>query len=155
MGCSLTSSICIALDDDRDPPFRTVNIPVNPLNQALLLEVAATHVFNPLCVFLHGQRDQPIPPSQYPTLLPGAIAQVTFTLSHRLIRRPKNVSHFTATINEIEILGRPPRIALAPSKTHNSTMFRKRKSPDDAEGPATSTKRAKGAGTSAKRAKAA
>lgn len=79
-------------------------------------------------------------PAEYSTVLPGAIAQVTFTLSHKLIKRPKNsTSHFTATINEIEVLERPARISLSPAKVNNQAMFRKR-GPDDNNG-ASSSKR--------------
>jgi hypothetical protein len=79
-----------------------------------LLEAAKAHVFNPRCVLMHGQRDTPLRPAEYGTVLPGAIAQVTFTLSHKLLHRPKNtVSHFSANIKEIEILDRPPKISLS------------------------------------------
>lgn len=130
-----------ALEEDRDPQFRTVNVPTHPLNQSTLLEAARTHEFNPLCVFMYGQREDPIPPSQYGTMLPGATAIVTFTLSHRILRRPKNTSHFSATINEIEILERPTRISLTPAKTSNQRMFRKRDSPGGQGGSTAGAKR--------------
>ncbi|KDN37961.1 hypothetical protein RSAG8_09812, partial [Rhizoctonia solani AG-8 WAC10335] len=59
-------------------------------------------MFNPPCAFMHESRDSPIVPAQYGTVLPGAVVRISFTLSHRLMCRPANVSHFTATINEIE-----------------------------------------------------
>jgi hypothetical protein len=93
---------------------------------------------------MHGHRNSPIPPTLYGTVLPGAIAIITFTLSHRLIRRPKNSSHFTATINEIEVLERPTKISLTPSKIANKQMFKKRKH-DDQRGPITRSKRIRGA----------
>jgi hypothetical protein len=127
----------IDLDHEREPPFRTINVPVHPLNRPALLEAAKTHVFNPLCAFVRGHRDAPLRPAEYSTILPGAIVKIKFTLSHKLLRRPKNtVSHFAATIDEIKILERPPKISLSPSKLNNQAMFKRKRDPDsDKPGP--------------------
>ncbi|KAG8712087.1 hypothetical protein FRC11_001063 [Ceratobasidium sp. 423] len=120
-----------ALDSDREPEFRTVNIPAHPRNREAILDLAHTHMFNPLCAFMHGTRDVPITPAQYGTVLPGAVARISFTLSHRLMRRPTNVSHFTATIDEIEVLHRPVNVSMTPSKALNQKMFLKRRRNDE------------------------
>ncbi|KAG8742333.1 hypothetical protein FRC12_015393 [Ceratobasidium sp. 428] len=111
------------LERDREPPFQTLNIPVRPSNRATLVDLARSHSFNPLCVYMRGNRDAPLTPAEYQSSLPGAIAQVTFTLSHVVMRQPKPVSHFKATIDEIEILKRPVKISLSLSK---AALFRKR-----------------------------
>ncbi|KAG9092534.1 hypothetical protein FRC06_011887 [Ceratobasidium sp. 370] len=71
------------LDSDCEPPFQTINTPVQPRNYPILLEAAKTHSFNPLCVYMHGHHDSPLLLAEYSTVLPGAIAQVTFTLLHK------------------------------------------------------------------------
>ncbi|EUC57883.1 hypothetical protein RSOL_233830 [Rhizoctonia solani AG-3 Rhs1AP] len=120
-----------ALDGDREPEFRTINVPAHPRNREAILELAHTHVFNPLCAFMHEDRDSPILPAQYGTKLPGAVVRISFTLSHRLMRRPANVSHFTATINEIEVLQRPTVISMTPGKALQQKMFLKRRRNDE------------------------
>ena len=127
----------IALDSERDPAFRTINVPVQPGNRGLPTKVAPTHRFNPLCATMRTNHHV-LRPAEYSTVLPGAIAQVTFTLSHKLLKRPGNsTSHFTATINEIEVLERPARISLSPAKANNQAMFRKR-GPEDKNGASSS-----------------
>jgi hypothetical protein len=93
---------------------------------------------------MHGNHDTPIPPALYETILPGAIVIISFTLSHRLMRRPHNSSHFTATINEIEVLERPSKISMSPSKARNQHMFRKRGADDGEGNPAANKKRVRG-----------
>ncbi|KAG8689567.1 hypothetical protein FRC11_001905 [Ceratobasidium sp. 423] len=120
-----------ALDGDREPEFRTINVPAHPRNREAILDLAHTHVFNPICAFVYDNRDSPIPPAQYGTLLPGAVVRISFTLSHRLMRRPANVSHFTATINEIEVLHRPTTVSMTPGKALKQKMFLKRRRNDE------------------------
>ncbi|KDN40505.1 hypothetical protein RSAG8_08125, partial [Rhizoctonia solani AG-8 WAC10335] len=114
-----------ALDGDREPEFRTINLPAHPHNRDAILDLAHTHVFNPLCAFTSQNWDAPIVPAQYGTVLPGAVVRISFALSHRLMRRPVNVSHFTATINEIEVLHRPVAISMTPGKAMKNKMFLK------------------------------
>ncbi|KAG9084444.1 hypothetical protein FRC07_013643, partial [Ceratobasidium sp. 392] len=130
------------LDSDREPPFRTINIPVRPANRPTLLELAKTHSFNPLCAYMHNDRSSPLHPTEYASVLPGAIAQVTFTLSHKLIRRPKPVLHFMATIDEVEILKRPVKFLLSPSKASNKALFKKRGASDSEPSPSSKRTRA-------------
>ncbi|KDN38233.1 hypothetical protein RSAG8_09632, partial [Rhizoctonia solani AG-8 WAC10335] len=120
-----------ALDGDREPEFRTVNVPAHPRIRDAILDLAHTHMFNPLCAFMHENRDSPIVPAQYGTVLPGALVRISFTLSHRLMRRPVNVSHFTATINEIEVLHRPVAVSMTPDKAQKQKMFLKRRRIDE------------------------
>jgi hypothetical protein len=125
------SLILVALDGDREPEFRTVNVPAHPRIRNAILDLAHTHVFNPLCAFTHDNRDAPIVPAQYGTVLPGAVVRLSFTLSHRLMRRPANVSHFTATTNVIEVLHRPIAISMTPDKALKQRMFLKRQRIDE------------------------
>ena len=72
----------------------------------------------------------------------GAIALVSSTLLHRLSKRNGgSVSHFTTTINDIEVLRRPATVSLTPAKSKIQHMFRKRAQPDSDE-PGPNTKRA-------------
>ncbi|KDN34227.1 hypothetical protein RSAG8_12686, partial [Rhizoctonia solani AG-8 WAC10335] len=114
-----------ALDSDREPEFRTINVLAHPRNCDAILDLAHTHMFNPLCAFTSENQDAPIVPAQYGTVLPGAVVRISFTLSHHLMRRPVNVSHFTATINEVEVLHRPVAISMTPGKVMKNKMFLK------------------------------
>ncbi|KDN51724.1 hypothetical protein RSAG8_00272, partial [Rhizoctonia solani AG-8 WAC10335] len=86
---------------------------------------------NPPCAFMHESRDSPIVPAQYGTVLPGAVVRILFTLSHRRMCRPANVSHFTATINEIEVLHHPIAVSMTPDKALKQKMFLKRRRIDE------------------------
>ncbi|QRV90749.1 hypothetical protein RhiJN_18767 [Ceratobasidium sp. AG-Ba] len=106
------------LELNREPHFRTTNVPlVHPENRPTLLDAARHFSFNPLCAFMRGEAETPLRPDEYSSVLPGAIAQVTFTLSHKLIKRSKPVSHFTATIGEVQILRRPVKTDMSPAKS--------------------------------------
>ncbi|KAG9079896.1 hypothetical protein FRC06_007339 [Ceratobasidium sp. 370] len=116
-------------------PFRIANLPVHPENRPALLEAVVTHKFNPLCAFMYGHTNKPLHPDQYHAVLLGAIVQVTFTLSHRLMKRPHNTSsHFAANIDQVGILQIPHRISLSPSKETKKNLFHKR-GPDAGPGP--------------------
>ncbi|KAG9079183.1 hypothetical protein FS749_008753 [Ceratobasidium sp. UAMH 11750] len=87
-------------------------------------KIVPTHEFNPLCAFEHGSR-QPIIPAEYGLKLRGAIVEAHFTLSHRFIMRRDvgKTSHFTATVDELVILGMPAETPLAPSMERNRALF--------------------------------
>ncbi|KAG9073662.1 hypothetical protein FRC06_011265, partial [Ceratobasidium sp. 370] len=127
------------LYSDRELPFRTVNAPVHPANHPTLLELAKNYLFSPLCVYIRGNCNTPLHPAEYMTALPEAIAQVTFTLAHKIIPRSKPVSYFKATIDEIETLKQLIKLSFSPPK---AALFRER-GPDDSEpGPSSRCTRA-------------
>ena len=118
-------------------------MPAHPRNREAILDLAHTHMFNPLCAYLSENRDAPIVPAQYSTVLPAAVVRISFTLSHRLMRRPTNVSHFTATINEIEVLHRPSVSSMTPGKALKHKMFLKREREDESTAVRERKKRAR------------
>ncbi|KAB5588279.1 hypothetical protein CTheo_8278 [Ceratobasidium theobromae] len=112
------------LDKDVLPEFRICNLPVAPNCKPFLDKIVATHLFNPLHAF-DGSTGNPLRPIEYGPKLRGAIAEVRFTLSHKIIKTRKAgvTSHFTATIDEIFVLGMPSELSLAPSKVRNKKLF--------------------------------
>ncbi|QRV97739.1 hypothetical protein RhiJN_25758 [Ceratobasidium sp. AG-Ba] len=122
-------------DSDREEPFKTVNVPVQPENKPLLRQLAIYHQYNPLRAYMRETPNIPLRPDEYTSVLPGAIAQLTFTLTHRLMKRGVPYSHFTATLDEIEIIQRPTKFSLTPSKLTKKDLFRKRRFDDNEPGP--------------------
>jgi hypothetical protein len=71
---------------------------------------------------------QPILPAEYWPELRGAIIEAQFTISQKIISCTSSpTSHFTATIDEIIILGNPDGIELSLSKSRYGQYFLKHK----------------------------
>jgi hypothetical protein len=106
------------------PEFRMCNIPVSPNCRALLEKIIPTHKFNPICAFEYGT-NRLILPIEYGPKLRGAIAEVRFTLSHKIIKKPKKgpTSYFRAMIDEIFILGAASETDLQPSRARHRNRF--------------------------------
>lgn len=116
------------LDHDVDPPFRIANLMdvVQPACRPLLQEIIPTTQFNPLPAVTARDPDNAIVPANYEPELCGAIAQVSFTLSHKFIQRSNGkVSYFKATVDAITVLERPTTISVSPSKVKNRGLFRR------------------------------
>jgi hypothetical protein len=144
----------LELDQDVLEPFRIDSIPVSVACRPLRDAIRLSHRFNPLCASEQGA-NSPILPAEYGPKLRGAIVEARFTISHKIISRTSGpTSHFTATIDEIIILGNPDVIELSPSKSRYGQYFLKRKhdststSESNATGP---NKAAKGGATKKQR----
>ncbi|CUA76253.1 hypothetical protein RSOLAG22IIIB_12159 [Rhizoctonia solani] len=111
------------LDDDIIPEFRIHNLPVDDECRKQLNQIIPTHTFNPLCAFDYGS-ETPILPADYRSKLRGAVAEIRFTLTHRILKNKEGVkSNFNAIVDEIIILGKPTQNTLAPSKVKNKKLF--------------------------------
>jgi hypothetical protein len=84
--------------------------------------IIPTHKPNPLPAFNHGNT-LPIDPANYTRVLRGCIAQVNFTLSHKVLRRKIPVSFFTTTVDEIIVIQQHVPADLSPSKTWLASRF--------------------------------
>ncbi|KAG8689271.1 hypothetical protein FRC08_011020 [Ceratobasidium sp. 394] len=119
-----SGSILSKLDLDRKPEYRTPNLPVSPGVRPLLENIAPKYRFNPLVARMYDRED-PILPAEYVSRIRGAIVEARFTLSHKFITTRSNgkSSHFIATIDELIILGRPPKIDVTPCKLRHKRLF--------------------------------
>ncbi|KAG8680854.1 hypothetical protein FRC08_016004, partial [Ceratobasidium sp. 394] len=89
----------------------------SPGVRPLLENTTPKYRFNLLVVRVFDRED-PILPAEYVSRIRGAIFEVRFKLSHKFITTRSNgeSSHFIATIDELIILGRPPKSDVAPCK---------------------------------------
>lgn len=110
------------LDLDVLPPFRIANWPCAPNCKPFRDAIIATHKAQPLPAFMRGST-KPILPSDYIHLLRGAVAQVNFTLSHKVLRRKVPVSYFTITIDEITVFQEHVPADLSPSRARLASRF--------------------------------
>ncbi|KAG8680382.1 hypothetical protein FRC11_002567 [Ceratobasidium sp. 423] len=111
------------IDDDIIPEFRIHNLPVDDECRKQLNRIIPTHTFNLLCAFDYGS-ETPIFPADYRSKLRGAVAEIRFTLTHRILKNRESVkSNFNAIVDEIVILGKPTQNTLAPSKVKNKKLF--------------------------------
>ncbi|QRV90290.1 hypothetical protein RhiJN_18308 [Ceratobasidium sp. AG-Ba] len=109
-------------DSEIIPAFRMANWPVPESCVRLRNAMVKTHCVNPIPAFMDGN-SHPLIPSNYVGCLRGAIVQIAFTISHKVLRRKIPISFFTATIDEITILKVHTPADLSPSKTRLSTRF--------------------------------
>ncbi|KAG8790339.1 hypothetical protein FRC12_012125 [Ceratobasidium sp. 428] len=110
------------LDTELLPAFRIANWPVPDSCVRLRDAMVKTHQVNPLPAFMNGNK-HPIVPTNYTRFLRGAIVQIGFTISHKVLRRKIPVSFFTATIDEIVVLQSHAPADLSPSKARFATRF--------------------------------
>lgn len=120
------------LDLDVLPPFRIANWPCAPNCKPFRDAIVATHKAQPLPAFMRGST-KPILPTDYIRLLRGAVAQVNFTLSHKVLRRKVPVSYFTITIDEIIVLQEHVPADLSPSRARLASRFLIPQAPEPAE----------------------
>ncbi|KAG8707404.1 hypothetical protein FRC08_000513 [Ceratobasidium sp. 394] len=104
------------------PAFQIENWPVSEVNIHLRDAMAKFYRVIPIPAFREGN-DHPVIPSNYTTVLRGALVRVYFTVSHKVLRRKNPHSFFTATLDEIIILQVHKPTDLTPSRARLAARF--------------------------------
>ena len=118
----------LVLDHDVDYQFRIANLlpVISPACRPLLKELIPTTRFNPLPAVLESDLSNAVVPALYQSVLCGAVVELGFTFSHKIIARPSGkFSYFKATVDKITVLDTPATISLSPSKQANKRLFRR------------------------------